>query len=43
LHETDYLRLAQPSEREPVHRYSSVTGGLYDAILNQCLAPDHPC
>jgi len=43
LHETDYLRLAQPSERDPVHRYASVAGGLYDAILNQCLAPDHPC
>jgi cytochrome o ubiquinol oxidase subunit 2 len=43
LHETDYLQLAQPSERDPVHRYASVAGGLYDAILNQCLAPDHPC
>jgi len=33
-----YLKLAQPSEREPVHRYSSVSSGLYDAILKQCVA-----
>ncbi len=32
-----YLQLARPSEREPVRRYSSVSGGLYDAILNQCV------
>ncbi len=33
-----YLRLAQPSERDAVHRYSGVAPGLYDAILNQCVA-----
>jgi len=33
-----YLRLAQPSERDAVHRYSAVAPGLYDAILNQCVA-----
>ena len=43
LREPDYLQLAKPSEREPVHRYSSVSEGLYEAILHQCLAPDHPC
>ncbi len=43
LGEADYIELAQPSEREPVHRYSSVAAGLYDAILHQCLRPDHPC
>jgi cytochrome o ubiquinol oxidase subunit 2 len=32
-----YLELARPSERNPVQRYSSVAGGLYDAILNQCV------
>jgi cytochrome o ubiquinol oxidase subunit 2 len=33
-----YLSLAQPSERNAVRRYSSVAPGLYDAILNQCVA-----
>jgi cytochrome o ubiquinol oxidase subunit 2 len=33
-----YMRLAQPSERDPVHRYSGVAPGLYDAILTQCVA-----
>ena len=32
-----YLQLAKPSEREPVRRYSAVSGGLYDSILNQCV------
>jgi cytochrome o ubiquinol oxidase subunit 2 len=46
----DYAQLERPSEREPVHRYSTVANGLYDAILNQCIhvAPisdgkDHSC
>ncbi len=34
-----YLQLAQPSEREPVRRYSGVDAALYDAILNQCVTP----
>jgi cytochrome o ubiquinol oxidase subunit II len=33
----DYRQLAKPSEREPVRRYSAVAGGLYEAILNQCV------
>jgi cytochrome o ubiquinol oxidase subunit 2 len=33
-----YAQLAQPSERDPVRRYASVDPGLYDSILNQCLA-----
>ena len=33
-----YVNLAAPSEREPVHLYSSVDASLYDAILNQCVA-----
>jgi cytochrome o ubiquinol oxidase subunit 2 len=37
LEMADYQQLAKPSEREPVHRYSAVAGGLYDAILNQCV------
>jgi cytochrome o ubiquinol oxidase subunit 2 len=37
LDQAAYLQLAKPSEREPVHRYSAVAGGLYEAILNQCV------
>jgi cytochrome o ubiquinol oxidase subunit II len=37
-----YQVLAQPSEREPVRRYSSVDAALYDAILNQCVASTCP-
>jgi cytochrome o ubiquinol oxidase subunit 2 len=46
----DYMQLEKPSEREPVHRYSTVANGLYDAILNQCVhshpvsdGKDHSC
>jgi cytochrome o ubiquinol oxidase subunit 2 len=38
-----YLELAKPSERDPVRRYSTVSGGLYDAILTQCLQRDPAC
>ena len=39
LNNAAYLQLARPSEREPVRHYSSVTPGLYDAILTQCVTP----
>jgi cytochrome o ubiquinol oxidase subunit 2 len=32
-----YLKLAQPSESEPVQRYASVAPGLYNLILNRCV------
>ena len=32
-----YLKLAQPSEREPVQRYASVAPDLYHQILNRCV------
>jgi cytochrome o ubiquinol oxidase subunit 2 len=38
-----YLKLEQPSEREPVHRYASVAPGLYEAILNRCVAVGSTC
>ena len=38
-----YLRLAEPSEREPVHFYSSVDAHLYDAIMMNCVAPGQSC
>jgi cytochrome o ubiquinol oxidase subunit II len=37
LSKESYRQLAQPSEREPVDRYSSVDAALYEAILNQCV------
>jgi cytochrome o ubiquinol oxidase subunit 2 len=39
LDNASYLQLEQPSEREPVRRYSQVAPGLYDAILSQCVRP----
>jgi len=38
-----YLRLAQPSEHEPIHRYKSVAPDLFDAILRECVRQDEPC
>jgi cytochrome o ubiquinol oxidase subunit 2 len=39
----EYLRLEQPSEREPVRRYASVQAGLYHAILNRCVDSGKMC
>ena len=30
-----YLRLERPSEHDPVRRYATVAGGLYDSILGR--------
>ena len=38
-----YLRLAEPSEREPVHFYSSVDAHLYEAIMMNCVATGQSC
>ncbi len=38
-----YLKLEQPTERNPVQRFSSVAPGLFDAILNQCVEPNRMC
>ncbi len=38
-----YLRLARPSEKEPVRRFAAIDPKLYNAILNQCVAPGTPC
>jgi cytochrome o ubiquinol oxidase subunit 2 len=43
LNKADYRRLAQPSEREPVHRYAGVDPDLYTAILNQCVQEGGIC
>jgi cytochrome o ubiquinol oxidase subunit 2 len=38
-----YLKLVEPSERDPVRRYASVAPGLYDAILNRCVEANRMC
>lgn len=38
-----YLRLAEPSEREPIHFYSSTDPHLYDAIMMNCVAAGQSC
>jgi cytochrome o ubiquinol oxidase subunit 2 len=38
-----YRTLAAPSADEPVHRYATVESGLYDAIVERCLAPGQMC
>jgi cytochrome o ubiquinol oxidase subunit 2 len=38
-----YLKLEQPSNRDPVHRYASVSEDLYDAILNRCVESNRMC
>ena len=38
-----YLKLAQPSEKEPVRRFASVDPGLYDAIFNRCVEANKMC
>ncbi|HEY4074342.1 MAG TPA: ubiquinol oxidase subunit II [Herbaspirillum sp.] len=43
LSRDNYLKLEQPSEREPVHFYNKVAPGLYDAILNRCVEPNRMC
>lgn len=43
LDRSSYLKLEQPSQKEPVRRYASVDPGLYDAILNRCVQPGTVC
>src|SRR5205823_644307 len=43
LDRNTYLALEKPSEDEPVRYYSSVENGLYNAILNMCVAPGKMC
>ena len=43
LSREDYLKLEQPSEKEPVHYYASVAPGLYGAILNRCVESNRMC
>jgi cytochrome o ubiquinol oxidase subunit 2 len=43
LDRATYLALEKPSERGPVRRYASVAPGLYEAIVNRCVAPGTMC
>ena len=38
-----YLKLAQPSEKEPVRRYASVDKNLYRAIYDRCVESNKMC
>ncbi|WP_243048375.1 ubiquinol oxidase subunit II [Dyella sp. RRB7] len=37
-----YVKLALPSENDPVRYYATVEPGLYQAILTHCVQPDSP-
>ena len=43
LDRAGYLALQKPSVSEPIHRYGAVEAGLYQAILNRCVAVGTPC
>ena len=43
LGRSDYLKLEQPSESEPVRRYATVDASLYEAILNRCVDSSKMC
>jgi cytochrome o ubiquinol oxidase subunit 2 len=43
LGRADYLQLAKPSVKEPVHEYAAVEDGLYNVVLNQCAEPGSVC
>ena len=38
-----YLKLEQPSEREPVQRFAKIDDTLYDAVLNRCVENNRMC
>lgn len=38
-----YLKLEQPSEREPVQRFAKVDAALFDAVLNRCVETNRMC
>ena len=43
LDRAGYLKLEQPSEREPVRRYAAVDAGLYGAIVDRCVDGSKMC
>jgi cytochrome o ubiquinol oxidase subunit 2 len=43
LDRTAYLKLEQPSEKEPVRHFASVDPALFDAAVNLCVRPGKMC
>lgn len=43
LERAGYLALEKPSERVPVQHYGAVDAGLFNAVLNRCVAPGTVC
>ena len=43
LDKATYLQLAEPSERDPVQRFSRVEDGLYDRVLGRCVQDGQTC
>jgi cytochrome o ubiquinol oxidase subunit II len=43
LSRDNYLALAKPSVREPVHYYGTVDNSLFNAIVNNCAEPGRMC
>lgn len=43
LERADYLKLEQPSEREPVRYFANVPANLFNAILNRCVEANRMC
>ncbi|MBL8388543.1 MAG: ubiquinol oxidase subunit II [Hydrogenophaga sp.] len=43
LDRSAYVKLAHPSERDPVQRFASVEAGLYDRVLNRCVEDGKMC
>ena len=43
LDRATYLKLEQPSERNPVQQYASVASGLFDAVVNRCVETNRMC
>ncbi|HWX48007.1 MAG TPA: ubiquinol oxidase subunit II [Roseomonas sp.] len=39
----EYLKLAEPSVKEPVRRFGSIDPGLYQAVIERCVEPDKMC
>jgi cytochrome o ubiquinol oxidase subunit II len=43
LSRKEYLSLAQPSQKVPVHRYATIDAHLYQAVADQCVDPGQMC
>ena len=43
LDRESYRKLERPSTNEPVHRYTQVVPGLFEAIVNMCVEPGNSC